>query len=997
MTCRRGPAHTVRATVSDKDGGVGPAFAASFTVLGDRVLRNASGGSVRLNWTAPDSAGIAAVAPGELYRFEKQVTGLRVELLTSGADYHLQTNFQVDSVDARGCVVAMTVQTDSLSTLPAYAQYAGSGAVGSIYGLGDSSTVDVRARGDFGGLYGTGVTSNTLSFANLTGRIGVARIGSLLASGSIAGPEVRVGGGVDRVAGYSLGNIATRQDPSSENRPLEITYGAGGQVGIIDRGGQPGMVFNLDSAGRVAGASLRNGSGLELNGYAYLYDATGKLAGVRDSKTGVVSAPWSAPPAGATLSTREVSHDGNGWLRSAWGQAVTVYTDLASGVAYTVEAAGAVAQEAWTKAGETVTWAGGAAGGALTIAGRTIGGVAQAAAESFMKQVEAFGGDLRQFFDKIGELGSAAQDVMRAIVNDPAGFINNVLAGITGGLNQFVANLPGALPAKIFEWLTKDAVVPQLPTQFDSAHVGPWLLEFFHLNWDGIQDILAEAAGAGNAAALAQMSQDLLAAWEKSEQTGEIFGFVNAVLGRGDPGGADLSAGGLTHDALAAMSELVMSEIARKLPAFIITKLNPGGAVLSTVYNTVTWLIDEAGKFPGLADKLAGVIQAVGDIARNPPPAQPGDPTPVDKLATAVRTALESSIPVAISFGASQLRLQGLPELVGGTLRKLENGARQRILTAAKVLAGKAKLTVGMAPGQRQFDGLVGPVVTFNINGVEHKLWVVNQGGVPAVMRASSPLPRKTAAQLLADFDHHEGKLATDAELKAIQAIEDEVLRLSAKQIADDAVASSKTSTAAARKAATKRLAGQADGIKAKEQALTAAIEAATKTYFTFAQDQAEFVKSDKPSWGDWLQRLDNGKDTLGELNRIHVNAGGPDGQRARNRPSHAHHIVMKQWDKGAADESFLARSVLWTANAKLNGADAGKLNPYLGLWNFVWAPKWGHSHEYARDVLNRLKEVKNDGPSAVHEVLKKIALDQIRGHWYKNGGGVGDVSDQDT
>ena len=56
---------------------------------------------------------------------------------------------------------------------------------------------------------------------------------------------------------------------------------------------------------------------------------------------------------------------------------------------------------------------------------------------------------------------------------------------------------------------------------------------------------------------------------------------------------------------------------------------------------------------------------------------------------------------------------------------------------------------------------------------------------------------------------------------------------------------------------------------------------------------------------------------------------------------------------------SFLARSILWTINKTLTGADAGKLNPFTGLWNFAWAPNWGHSPKYAMDVLNRLKKLK--------------------------------------
>ncbi len=108
-------------------------------------------------------------------------------------------------------------------------------------------------------------------------------------------------------------------------------------------------------------------------------------------------------------------------------------------------------------------------------------------------------------------------------------------------------------------------------------------------------------------------------------------------------------------------------------------------------------------------------------------------------------------------------------------------------------------------------------------------------------------------------------------------------------------------------------------------------------------------------------------------------------------RDSHAHHIVVKQNDDGATNDAFLARSILWTLNATLTGADAGKLNPFIGLWNLAWAPNWSHSKKYSEDVLNRLKKVKNKAPSDARRVLQQIAEKQIAGYWHVAGGGTGD------
>ena len=114
-----------------------------------------------------------------------------------------------------------------------------------------------------------------------------------------------------------------------------------------------------------------------------------------------------------------------------------------------------------------------------------------------------------------------------------------------------------------------------------------------------------------------------------------------------------------------------------------------------------------------------------------------------------------------------------------------------------------------------------------------------------------------------------------------------------------------------------------------------------------------------------------------------------------KDRKTHAHHIVMKNGDIGqsGAVSSFLARSILWTENAKLTGGKAGVLNPITGKWNFVWAPSWGHSEKYAEDVLNRLKKVKNEGDTKIHDELIKIArlVSSPTNPWYVGAGGTGD------
>jgi hypothetical protein len=65
-------------------------------------------------------------------------------------------------------------------------------------------------------------------------------------------------------------------------------------------------------------------------------------------------------------------------------------------------------------------------------------------------------------------------------------------------------------------------------------------------------------------------------------------------------------------------------------------------------------------------------------------------------------------------------------------------------------------------------------------------------------------------------------------------------------------------------------------------------------------------------------------------------------------------------------------------------------INPFIDVRNLAWAPNWGHSTQYVRDVVAALKEVdaeieaakltKEEGAARIALTLKKLADDYIKG-----------------
>ena len=783
-----GTAHTARGYVVDKDGGVGPLTGVSFTVLSDQVFAERGDGRVLVSWTdaGGGNGGSRVVGGHESYQFPTEVGFVYVQPLDADARYDLATNFGFERVSSDLPGLELTLRTDATDLPSIYGvgdprptPLVGPGGIGQV-SVGPMSSVGgafvrLSARGDLGGL--RAATAVPVLAVN-AGSIDVLNAGVVTVAGrlgSLSSPA-----GIDRLSVGSYGVIDTGNAADAPaDRDLVVTVGP--DVGDrLNSGAQLGrrMLYRLDAQGRVA--SFQYGATGEGRYGGYAYDAADGLVTRAWDRYGVItygrsnggavvaSTTRTGAPSGAVGDYREaapaVRGDGGGWLSEVYAGAASAYTSVASGGAYLVGQArevavvvGGVAQavradafEVWSKGAETVSWVAQGAAQTLYAAGAKIEGIAEAQAEAFMKTVEAFGGDLRQVFAKVGQLNDAAADVLRAIVTNPEQFITNVVNGITGGLNQFVSTLDVTLPDALLKWLTKGVSLDKFPTNPTVENVAPWLLKFFKLDWDGVQSLLIEVVGAGNVAVLAQGYELLSAAWEKVKDAKEVTEFVNAVLKAADdklPDGELFDTKNLVKFAVNELAKMVAREMAKQVPVLIAKYLTPAGGALATAYNTVKWLVDDFKSLTEVADKVVVVVQKLRDLALAPPTA-PGAPAPaaVAALSAAVRDALTAGIPVVIGFVAKQTNLDTLPTAVVGTLRKLQDLPRTKIKAALGKLVGKVKDKLRLAgPHATEYQGLIGPVVTFKVGDETHRLWVVNQNGKPAVMLASMATPAESA------------------------------------------------------------------------------------------------------------------------------------------------------------------------------------------------------------------------------------------------------------
>jgi hypothetical protein len=87
----------------------------------------------------------------------------------------------------------------------------------------------------------------------------------------------------------------------------------------------------------------------------------------------------------------------------------------------------------------------------------------------------------------------------------------------------------------------------------------------------------------------------------------------------------------------------VQNNIVPKMAAKIAVIVTPGAGVISTIYNGITFVLDNVNKFAGLKDVVVSIASQLGDLAK-------GTGGAVDKLADDVKTFLNKVMPIAINL-----------------------------------------------------------------------------------------------------------------------------------------------------------------------------------------------------------------------------------------------------------------------------------------------------------------------------------------------------------
>lgn len=318
------------------------------------------------------------------------------------------------------------------------------------------------------------------------------------------------------------------------------------------------------------------------------------------------------------------------------------------------------------------------------------------------------------------EMIARAVEALDIIIDDPIGFLSNLVESVVGGVRMFAGNLLTHLQAGIIGWLTGALGGDiQIPERWDLKGVLELARQVLGLTVDMLRRVAVRVIGE--------------AAVEKIEF---FMGYVTELISGGfsalwDKIVQDL--GDLANSVLEAIKSFLMERIVMAAITWLASMFSPVGALIKlvmTIWNFIMFL----------KDQLARIIQVVQKVVSTMYEIATGVLEPAMK---GIETVLANLLPIAIDLLA---RLLGLGN-VAGRVKRIIADIRQRIEDALVKLINRVLSAFtggrlgGGQPGEETAQpGAIMEPVALAGGGEHHTLTIEDQGETVVTMIRSTPM-----------------------------------------------------------------------------------------------------------------------------------------------------------------------------------------------------------------------------------------------------------------
>ncbi|HEY9607359.1 MAG TPA: DUF4157 domain-containing protein, partial [Allocoleopsis sp.] len=350
-----------------------------------------------------------------------------------------------------------------------------------------------------------------------------------------------------------------------------------------------------------------------------------------------------------------------------------------------------------------------------TFAGAAIRKVAEFIFEGVLTLAGGLGRQVLNIFNR-------ARGVMNTIIENPIGFVGNLVGAVKRGFQQFSSNILTHLQAGLVGWLfgALAGTGLQLPERFDLRGIVSLVMQILGLTYQRLRGILVR----------------LLGSEERVQRAEQVFDFLVTLVRDGIAAAWERIvefAGNLQEMVLGGIRDWVARTVVGQAIARLVTLFNPAGAVIQAImaiYNTVVFFIERAQQIGALVE---AVFESIASIAAGN----------ISAAASYVERTMARTIPVILGFLARFIGLGNVGEQIQNVIRRIQapienamNRVADWIVNRVRGLLGRGGRDGSRTTGTAEASGDL-PEKRFQAGEQSHRIWFDRQGDRTIIMISS--------------------------------------------------------------------------------------------------------------------------------------------------------------------------------------------------------------------------------------------------------------------
>jgi hypothetical protein len=289
---------------------------------------------------------------------------------------------------------------------------------------------------------------------------------------------------------------------------------------------------------------------------------------------------------------------------------------------------------------------------------------------------------LMEFKDKLMGILRKGQDTIDLILDNPGGFLSNLIAAVKGGFAAFAGRIWDHLKKGFMKWLfgALASAGIEIPGDLSLVSILKLVLGVLGITYDRMR-----------AKAVKLLGPTAVTVIEK------LVGYLQTLIGGGPAAlweqiKGDLSS--LKDMVIGAIQDWIVTTIVQKAVAKVVSMFNPAGAIIQAIMmiiNVVMFVIERAAQIMEFVESVINSIHAIATGS-------------IGGAISKVEQALGNAVPILIGFLAALIGLGGISAKIKGFITKVQAKVDQAIDKVLKKAADFVKKLFGKLTGKKEDD-----------------------------------------------------------------------------------------------------------------------------------------------------------------------------------------------------------------------------------------------------------------------------------------------------